>query len=341
MILTMNAAGGSYDIVIERGVLAEAGRLWELKREGRKALIVTDSGVPTEYAELVAAQCSESVIFSFPTGEESKNFDTLKDICAAMLESNMNRHDCVIAVGGGVVGDMAGFAASCYMRGIDFYNIPTTLLSQVDSSVGGKTAIDFMGVKNIIGAFYQPKGVLIDPDVLKTLDDRQLACGMAEIIKMAVTLDAELFERLEAAEDIYGTLDIESLIAAALRIKINVVENDEREADLRRVLNFGHTLGHGIESNTDFLHGEAVALGMLPMASEALRQRLTAVLRKAGLPTELDVSARTAEAVIETAMHDKKAEKKTVTAVRADEAGAFRFESCTKEALKRLYEEVF
>lgn len=341
MILTMNAASGSYDIVVERGALARVGRLWELKREGRRALIVTDSGVPTEYAELVAAQCGESVIFSLPTGEESKNFDTLKGICAAMLQGNMNRHDCVIAVGGGVVGDISGFAASCYMRGIDFYNIPTTLLSQVDSSVGGKTAIDFMGVKNIIGAFYQPKGVLIDPEVLKTLDDRQLACGMAEIIKMAVTLDAELFERLEAAEDIYETLDIESLIASALRIKINVTENDERETDLRRVLNFGHTLGHGIESNTDFLHGEAVALGMLPMAASGLRGRLAAVLRKAGLPTKLDVSARTAEAVIETAMHDKKAAGGQIVTVQADNAGSFRFRACTAGELKKLYEEVF
>lgn len=341
MILTMNAASGSYDIVVERGALARVGRLWELKRGGRRALIVTDSGVPTEYAELVAAQCGESVIFSFPTGESSKNFDTLKDICEAMLQSNMNRRDCVIAVGGGVVGDISGFAASCYMRGIDFYNIPTTLLSQVDSSVGGKTAIDFMGVKNIIGAFYQPKGVLIDPEVLKTLDDRQLACGMAEIIKMAVTLDAELFEVLEAAEDIYETLDIEDLTAAALRIKINVTENDEREADLRRVLNFGHTLGHGIESNTDFLHGEAVALGMLPMTASGLRGRLAAVLRKAGLPTEPDVSARTAEAIIETAMHDKKAAGSEIVTVQVDEAGSFRFRTCNEGELKKLYEEVF
>lgn len=339
MILTVSTPTQRYEIIVENGSLSNAGKLWDLDKNERKVFIVTDSGVPAEYAKCVASQCADAVIFTFSQGEESKNFDTLQDICGAMLENKINRHDCVIAVGGGVTGDMAGFAASCYMRGIDFYNIPTTLLSQVDSSVGGKTAIDFRGVKNIIGAFYQPKGVLIDPNVLKTLNDRQKACGMAEIIKMAATLDKELFEKLEADADI----DLESLIEAALRAKISVVEKDEKEAGLRKVLNFGHTLGHGIESNSDMLHGEAVALGMLPMASREMRERLIPVLKRAGLPVDFDaVSAGTsAEKIIETAMHDKKAENKSVAAVLLDEPEDFRFKSCTKEELTALYKEVF
>ncbi len=339
MILTVSTPAQRYEIIVENGSLSNVGKLWGLDKNERKVFIVTDSGVPAEYAKCVASQCTDAVIFTFLQGEEYKNFDTLQDICGAMLENKMNRHDCVIAVGGGVTGDMAGFAASCYMRGIDFYNIPTTLLSQVDSSVGGKTAIDFRGVKNIIGAFYQPKGVLIDPNVLKTLDDRQIACGMAEIIKMAATLDKELFEKLEADADI----DLESLIEAALRAKISVVEKDEKEAGLRKVLNFGHTLGHGIESNSAMLHGEAVALGMLPMASREMRERLIPILKRAGLPVDFDAASAgtSVEKIIETAMHDKKAENKSVAAVLLDEPENFRFQSCTKEELTALYKEVF
>lgn len=375
MILTVNTPMQQYEINIESGSLSNVGKLWGLDKNEKKVFIVTDSGVPTEYASCVASQCANSKIFTFTQGEASKNFDTLQDICAAMLESNMTRHDCVVAVGGGVVGDMSGFAASCYMRGIDFYNIPTTLLSQVDSSVGGKTAIDFRGVKNIIGAFYQPKGVLIDPEVLKTLSRRQLACGMAEIIKMAATLDGELFKRLEeeaaktipwmeADEKRRGTahveakhcdgdclhgesysdeLETESIIEKSLRAKISVVEKDEKEGGLRKVLNFGHTLGHGIESNTDFLHGEAVALGMLPMVGREMRERLITLYKWAGLPVSFDAlsSHTTIEEIIETAMHDKKAENKSVATVQLDELEKFRFQSCTKEELTALYKEVF
>ena len=172
MILPVNLGKDSYDITLGRGQLSHAGAVFNLER---KVFLVTDNGVPQAYAEKIAAQYKESYIFTISQGEGSKNFDTLQEICKAMLMQNLTRKDCVIAVGGGVVGDLTGFAASCYMRGVDFYNVPTTLLSQVDSSVGGKTAIDFCGIKNIIGAFYQPKGVLIDPDVLETLDARQFA----------------------------------------------------------------------------------------------------------------------------------------------------------------------
>ena len=194
MIIHMNLGQDSYDIVVERGVLTKANQHLNLNR---RVLIVTDEGVPSEYAKTLAAQCRDSVICTIDQGESSKSLSVFEKLLHVMLDRDFSRKDCVVAVGGGVVGDLSGFAASAYMRGIDFYNIPTTLLSQIDSSIGGKTAINFGGVKNIVGAFYQPKKVLIDPDLLKTLPSRQIANGLAEAIKMSLTSDKELFELFE------------------------------------------------------------------------------------------------------------------------------------------------
>ena len=193
MKLTVELSEKSYDIIIERGALKKIGDLLPL---GRRVLVVTDSGVPSEYAKTVADAAKDGYILTLPQGEENKNLGSFELILSALLEHSFTRTDCVVAVGGGVVGDMAGFAAACYMRGIDFYNIPTTLLSEVDSSIGGKTAVDYKGVKNIVGAFYQPKRVVIDPDTLKTLSARHISAGLAEAIKMAATSDAELFEAI-------------------------------------------------------------------------------------------------------------------------------------------------
>ena len=256
-----------------------------------------------------------------------------------MLENGFTRKDCVAAVGGGVVGDLAGFAAACYMRGIDFYNMPTTLLSQVDSSVGGKTAVDLGGIKNIVGAFHQPRAVLIDPEVLKTLDARQFACGAAEIIKMAATFDEAFFARIEASGVRGSEAQLEEIIANALRIKAQVVEADEKEQCLRNALNFGHTLGHGMESvSGNLLHGECVALGMLPMTEPALRDRLRQVLQREGLPT---ACREDAAAVCRAAMHDKKADGGAVTTIRVRRIGSFYTEPADEARLKQDYEEVF
>ena len=243
MNISMNLAENSYDIVVERGILAKAGEHLDLLR---RVLVVTDSGVPEAYAKTVAAQCNEAIICTIEQGEDSKSMEGLSKLLQMMLTNNFSRRDCVVAVGGGVVGDLSGFAASTYMRGIDFYNIPTTLLSQIDSSIGGKTAINLGGVKNIVGAFYQPKKVLIDPDLLGTLPQRQIANGLAEAVKMALTCDSELFELIET-KDIQENLD--EIIVRSLQIKKNVVEQDERELGPRKILNFGHTVGHGIESS--------------------------------------------------------------------------------------------
>ena len=225
MIIPVNLGADSYDIILERGAIKKAGELLGIPK-GRKVLVVTDTGVPRIYADTVAWCFDDSHIFIFPEGEKSKNFDTYRVICQTLSDAHFTRKDAVVAVGGGVVGDMAGFAAATYMRGIDFYNIPTTLLSQVDSSIGGKTAIDLGKFKNIIGAFHQPKKVIIDPDVLDTLPKRQIANGLAESIKMAANFDKDAFGLF--LNDDYMS-HIEKIIEGSLKIKKYVVELDEKE----------------------------------------------------------------------------------------------------------------
>ncbi len=288
---------------VTRGSLKHAASRLDLDR---RVFVVTDDGVPARYAETFAAQCREATIYTIPQGEASKAPAVLTALLEAMLRAGLTRGDCVAALGGGVVGDLAGLAAALYMRGIDWYNVPTTLLAMVDSSVGGKTAVDLDGVKNAVGAFWQPKAVLIDPELLETLPPRQLSNGLAEAVKMALTHDAALFARFE---DPAGYGPVEEIIAACLRIKTAVVAADEREAGLRRVLNFGHTLGHGLEAAAKgrLLHGEAVALGMLPMCSPEVRARLIPVLERLKLPTYVNRSELDPEAVPAAIVHDKKA----------------------------------
>ncbi len=324
----------SYDITLARGALRLASECFDLDR---KVLIVTDTGVPKAYALAVAAQCREAHIVTIEQGEASKNFENYQKLLKVMLEASFTRHGCVVAVGGGVIGDLSGFAAASFMRGIDFYNIPTTLLSQVDSSIGGKVAIDFEGVKNIVGAFYQPKGVLIDPDLLKTLDKRQVSAGLAEAIKMAATSDAELFALFETAGKPDDILEI--IIERSLLVKRAVVQSDPEEKGLRKVLNFGHTLGHAIESchMGKLLHGECVALGMLPMCSDEVRVRLEKVLKKCKLPTKVKSDK---EKLMDYAMHDKKAENGGISIVFVDEIGHFEFKKASREELSAYLEKL-
>lgn len=318
----------SYAVTIRRGALAQVGDYMDLRR---KVLLVTDSGVPESYSQTVAKQCQTPVTVTIDQGEGSKNIRNFELLCRLMLEHGFTRTDCVVAVGGGVVGDLAGFAAASFMRGIDFYNIPTTVLSQVDSSIGGKVAIDLDNIKNCVGAFYQPKAVVIDPDVLKTLPQRQIAAGLAEALKMSITFDEQLFTKFET-EDVWAQID--QIIAASVQIKANVVKQDEKEAGLRRVLNFGHTIGHGIETAGglgQLYHGECVGLGMLPMCSDSLRPRVEAVLQKLGLPTTCQVDP---EAVWQAMAHDKKLSGNTITVVYAPAPGSFQLQAMSLEDLK-------
>ena len=309
-----------YDINIGAKLIERASEIFNLER---RVLIITDSGVPEEYAKVVADKAKEARILTLPEGEETKSMESLSKIYTQMLDFGMTRTDCVVAVGGGVMGDLAGFAAASFMRGIDFYNIPSTLLSQVDSSIGGKVAINFGGVKNIVGAFYQPKGVIIDPSLLRTLDKRQLSNGMAEAVKMALSFDKELFELMEKEEITEEIL--EQIIIGSLKIKKQVVEDDERESGVRKVLNLGHTLGHGIESVEmgRLYHGECVAIGMTKVCSDRVLERLLPLLQKLGLPTEYDGDLKAATMLIS---HDKKCDGGFVSAIFVDEVGSYRIE---------------
>lgn len=327
--LTMDFDERSYDITVSRGAIKHASELFALDR---RVLVVTDDGVPAQYSKAIADAAGEPHILTIRHGEASKCPERYLEILKFMLACGFDRHDCVVAVGGGVVGDLAGFAAATYMRGIDLYNIPTTLLSQVDSSVGGKTAIDFLGYKNVVGAFWQPKGVIVDPDVLESLDARQFACGMSEIIKMFATSDGKMFERLE---DKTQCIPVEEIITAALRIKMNVVEHDEREAGLRRVLNFGHTIGHAIESISadepyPLLHGECVALGMLAITEGEVRRRLMHLLHRYDLPTAFRCDESRFREVL---LHDKKAQSGDITVVLVDEIGSFSLRTETVDSI--------
>lgn len=334
--INVNIGEGGYNVTIGRSLLDSADKYFNLKR---RVLILTDSGVPTEYAASVAGVCDSAKIYTVPQGEGSKSFKTLEALLSAMLDFNMTRRDALVAVGGGVVGDLGGFAASIYMRGIDFYNVPTTLLSEVDSSIGGKTAVNLESTKNIVGSFYQPKGVLIDVDTLKTLPKRHISAGLAEVIKMALTSNEDLFSFLE--QESLGEENYEKIITEALKIKKSVVEEDEKESGIRKILNFGHTLGHGIEScsGLDLLHhGECVALGMLPVSSDEVRKRLIPVLKKANLPTTYECGIDTA---LKYVLHDKKRAADGVDAVFVERIGAAEIRKVTLDEFSELVKKIF
>ena len=336
MIIPVRLGEASYDIEVSRGAIDLAAE--KILKPDRKICVVTDSGVPKEYAErLMASLGKNAILHVFPQGEENKNFETLQGVLRTMLEAGFTRSDAVIALGGGVVGDLAGFAAAVYMRGIDFYNIPTTLLSQVDSSVGGKTAVDLDGYKNMIGAFHQPKAVFIDPDLLSTLPRRHISNGLCEALKMGATSAPDLFELFER-NDVLSSPDlIDEIIIKAVSTKHDVVEIDEREGGLRKVLNFGHTLGHAIETSSglSLLHGECVALGIPPMCTnDELKQRLCRALENIGLPTNANYHIKDKNAVIEALSHDKKGTSGgKISAVLLYDIGIFEFVKLSPEEL--------
>lgn len=332
MKLTMRLGQRSYDIIIKRGTLARVGQLTNLSR---RVLVVSDEGVPQRLRDTILAQCGQGVSVVLPQGEETKSIACFDKLVRTMLENDFTRADAVLALGGGVVGDLAGFAAACYMRGVPFINCPTTTLSQIDSSIGGKTAVNLGGAKNTVGAFYQPSLVVIDPDTLATLPQRHYVNGLAEAVKAGVIADDVLFSLFERG-DIYD--DIEEIICRSLAVKKNVVEKDERENGLRAVLNFGHTIGHAIESVNGLgglYHGECVALGMLPMTeTPSVRRRLRLIYRKLGLPARLRYDG---DAIFNFIRHDKKVGADgTITVVRSPKLGEARLDRIPLEELKKI-----
>ena len=325
--LKVNLKDRSYDISIGSGILYKAKTLFNLDR---KVFILTDDGVPSEYAKTIADASKTALVYTIPQGEKSKTIETYIDILKKMTDFNLTRTDAMVGVGGGVVGDLTGFCASTYMRGIDFYNVPTTMLSMVDSSIGGKTGVDFMGIKNGVGTFCQPKGVLIDTETLNTLPDRHFLNGLTESIKMAATFDEKLFSLIESknAKD-----NIEDIIYKSLSIKKKVVEKDEKEKGLRKVLNFGHTLAHAIEGVSkmqDILHGEAVAVGMVKASSGLAKERIIKVLNSYGLKVEYSGDKNE---LIEFIKHDKKCTGNFIDIIKTDKIGKF---SIVRETVEKF-----
>ena len=335
MKLTINCKTYSYDVIIQRNILNNVSEYLSLQR---KVLILTDDGVPSEYVLKVSSQCLNPIIVTVKQGEQSKNIDNYQLVMKTLIEHGFTRTDCLVSIGGGVVGDLGGFISSTYMRGIDFYNIPTTLLSQVDSSIGGKTAIDYNGIKNIIGSFYTPKCVLIDPNTLKTLDKRQLHAGLVEAIKMACTCSSSLFEIISKSKNVEN--DIDEIIFQSLQIKQKIVEEDLQEKGLRRVLNFGHTLGHIIESasNYNLLHGECVGIGMLSFSSDKARKQIKKLLKKYNLPTSYDLSLKDIEEYL---IHDKKKTGDYIWIVSVENIGSYELKKINIDELYNKLKEEF
>lgn len=335
MKITMRLGKRSYDIIVKEGSL---GRIGQLANLARRVLVVSDTGVPEEYIRTVLAQCSAGVPVILQQGEGAKSLETFGTLLNVMYEHGFTRADTVLALGGGVVGDVAGFAASAYMRGIRFINCPTTTLAQIDSSVGGKTAVNLGGAKNVAGAFYQPSLVVADTDTLKTLTRRHFVNGLAEAVKAGLLLDETLFTRFEQenAEEC-----ITDIIARSIAAKQSVVERDEREKGLRAILNFGHTIGHAIESCEGLgglYHGECVALGMLPMIEQpAVRRRVRSVYKKLGLPTQIRYDG---DKIMEFIRHDKKqCADGSFAVVRLAQIGTSRIDKLSADQLRAMIRE--
>ena len=313
-----------YDVIIGEGILDNAGKKIADVKNPCKAAIITDSTVRELYADRLAFSLQsagfDTCLFSFESGEASKNIDTLSDALEFLASRKMTRSDIIIALGGGVVGDLAGFAAAVYLRGIDFVQIPTTLLAAVDSSVGGKTAIDLKNGKNLAGCFYSPVLVLCDCKTLDTLPDEMLSDGTAEALKYGVLFDGELFGKI-ASGKVAG--DRESIIARCVDLKRMVVETDEFDRGARQLLNFGHTIGHAIEKCSGFTisHGRGVAVGMAMIAKAAAQKgiseydcapRIISALNNCRLPHKTDY---TAKQLFEAALLDKKRQSGSITLV--------------------------
>ncbi len=332
-IIKVNASS-EYNIYLGNNELDNLAKYFNLNR---KVLVVTDSNIPLEYVNKVLNSCLKGHLVTLNPGEESKCFDNYLKLNKILLENEFSRTDAIVALGGGVIGDLSAFVASTYMRGIDFYNIPTSLLAMVDSSIGGKTAIDFLGVKNVIGSFYQPRGVLIDIDTLDSLDRRQLMSGLVESIKMGLCLDRKLFDLIKNSYSLEE--NIEEIIYRSIECKRKVVEEDEKEKSLRKVLNYGHTFGHAIEESSalKLLHGEAVGIGMLYFTSFKVKEDLIDVLNRYELPTSYNLKEEDVDKYV---TKDKKRDGDKIDIVYLEDYEKFSFIKLSYEELKEYVKHV-
>ena len=337
----------SYDILIGSGILED--NLSDILNYN-KILIVSDDNIPKDYIDTIyKISKNKALIYIIKNGEDSKNIKNYESILDFMLNNNFTRNSLVIAFGGGVVGDLSAFVASTYMRGVDFINIPTTFLSMVDSSSGGKTAINYKNVKNVFGTFYNPKKVIIDINLLKSLNIREFNSGIIESVKMAMTFDAKYYITLakyikkvlgdknnienDKYINIYNDILVD-LIKRSVEIKKDVIEKDAKEKDLRRVLNFGHTLGHAIEEacKEKVLHGECVARGIYLITDGKIRDEFSEIMKNLNIDIKCDFDINKAKANLH---HDKKGiSDEKVAIIKVNEIGSFDIEDVGIESLE-------
>lgn len=325
-VISVNLPSESYDIAVSPGNLDLLGEKMAALKLGKKVLLVSNPAVFSHYGERAIASL-KAAGFDVTTcilndGEQYKNLTSIQQIYDKALENRLERSSTMVALGGGVIGDMTGFAAATWLRGINFVQVPTTLLSMVDASIGGKTGVNHPEGKNLIGAFHQPRLVLIDPQVLTTLPVREFRAGMAEVIKYGIIWDADLFEQMEKCDRLdemsYMSENLlQTILARSCQAKADVVSKDEKEAGLRAILNYGHTIGHAVESLTGYRlvnHGEAVAIGMvaagqlaveLNLWDDAAQQRQVQLMQKTGLPTQLPAGIDR-NAIVDALQTDKK-----------------------------------
>ncbi|MEB3211933.1 MAG: 3-dehydroquinate synthase [Leptolyngbyaceae bacterium] len=336
-VITVPLPDRSYDVVITPGGLDHVGswlagiaqnRTAGTPKMGKKILLVSNPTVFERYGERAIASLKNAgfdiASCLLPDGEQYKHLDSIQTVYDAALNHRIERSSTLVSLGGGVIGDMTGFAAATWLRGVNFVQIPTTLLAMVDASIGGKTGVNHPRGKNLIGAFYQPRLVVLDPEVLQTLPSREFRAGMAEVIKYGVIWDADLFEELERASGIsdHDTLPAEllqTILTRSCQAKADVVSQDEKEAGLRAILNYGHTIGHAVESLTGYtsiIHGEGVAIGMVAAGQIAvelgrwdakLQQRQIELIQKTKLPTQIPTTLDPSE-IVATLQTDKKVE---------------------------------
>jgi len=333
-------ADRSYPIRIGTGLLAEIGEQCGRLRLGRRCAVISDSNVAKRYRkkalDSLKGQGFDPIFISLPAGEKSKTLKNVQACYSQLAKHRLERSSFIVALGGGVVGDLGGLCAATYLRGIDFVQVPTTLLAQVDSSVGGKVGVNLPSGKNLVGAFYQPKLVLCDLDALKTLPSREFCAGLAEVIKYGIIYDVQFFERLERdlpnilRQDPKGMTEV---VARCCQIKAEVVGHDEKEAGLRAILNFGHTIGHGLEAISKYgryLHGEAISIGQMTAAkiSHAVSglpatqvTRMKALFTQAGLPTEVKLTTAQTRNLLAAMRLDKKVSDGEIQFVLANKIG--------------------
>jgi len=352
--LKVNIPGHEYDIIIGKDLLKNTAQyIKDTRPTPSKILVVTDENVAEYYTDTVCAslsQIAEVKLVVLPAGETTKSLPYLNDLYDEAFSFGMTRSDIAVALGGGVIGDLTGFFASTLLRGIDFVQIPTTLLSQVDSSVGGKTAIDVSWGKNLIGSFYQPCLVIADTDTLNTLPDSEFSSGLSEVIKYGCIWDKAFFEKIDNAENRTGLMEIiNDIVYTCCDIKRKVVEYDEHDTSLRMILNFGHTAGHIVEkayNYTGYTHGEAVAFGMilaarlgekLGVSKDGTVQKIENIIKKFSLPCHIEISEDDLSGIA----LDKKASGSSISVILLDEIGKYNICKMDTEEYAKLLKEIW